>query len=78
MTKNNYFIRSLKRVFIYQSLLMAGYYKYKMTYSTVDGSTTTGYNSTGSGYNAVATGLSSGKGGYVTRMQFGNYGLWNI
>ena len=30
MTKNNYFIRSLKRVFIYQSLLMAGYYKYKI------------------------------------------------
>lgn len=50
-------------------------FKYKMTYSTVDGSTTTGYNSNGSGYNIATTGLSSGKGGYVTRMQFGNYGL---
>ena len=30
MTKNNYFIRCLKRVFIFQSLLMAGYYKSKI------------------------------------------------
>lgn len=50
-------------------------YKYKMTYSTVDGSTGTGYNSNGSGYTTVTTGLSSNKYGYVSKMQFGNYGL---
>ena len=30
MTKNNYLIRCLKRVFIFQSLFMAGYYKSKI------------------------------------------------
>ncbi len=49
-------------------------YLYKMTYSTVDGSTGTGYNSSGSGYISQTSSIKN-TGGYVSKMQFGNYGL---
>ena len=40
-------------------LNMNGTVKYKMTYSTVDGTTQTGYDATGSGYKTIANGTPS-------------------
>lgn len=57
---------------------VSGTVKYKMTYSTVDGSTTTGYNSTGSGYLTVANGTPGGtSGGYTNVMVFNENGMFN-
>lgn len=59
-------------------LNVSGTVKYKMTYSTVDGSTVSGYNATGSGYLTVANGTPGGtSGGYTNVMVFNEHGMFN-
>ncbi len=58
-------------------LNMNGTVKYKMTYSTVDGTTQTGYDATGSGYKTVANGTPGGtSGGYTNVAVFNEDGFF--
>ena len=57
-------------------LLIEGIYHVKMTHSTADGSTTTGYNRTGAGY--INTGLTTEgdyNAAYISRVHAGKYGF---
>lgn len=57
-------------------LLIEGAYHVKMTRSTADGSTTTGYNRTGTGY--INTGLTTEgdyNTAYISRVHAGKYGF---
>lgn len=48
-------------------------YKYKLTYDTSDGTTVSGYNSTANGYKVCNT--QQPANGYVTKMQYGDWGF---
>ena len=51
-------------------------YLYKMTYSTLDGSTANGYNTTGTGYLSIGNKPSTNN--YIKKMQYGLWGLLPI
>lgn len=52
-----------------------GVQKIKLTYGQLDGSTVDGYNTDGSGYISIGATPSSKTGGYISKMNFINYGL---
>lgn len=52
-----------------------GVQKIKLTYGQLDGSTVDGYNTDGSGYISISATLSGITGGFISKMNFINYGL---
>lgn len=52
-----------------------GTYKYKLTYSTADGSEAVGYNSSGNNYLTAGVLRPDELGGYLSKMSFGKHGL---